>query len=160
MRILHIALFLLINVGQTEDSVRVLHGGPNVYIAINAAGGKILVTQIRSQTQRHNLNDLVVVRFHHHIILIALFKAHDKEVAVPHGTNEQVMLFTSDTHMNQGCVRFVRVTAALQFVVPHFHRLVVGTRHELRFTNFSQVRNVAFVGPLVLERFLHHYHII
>lgn len=151
MRVLNVTLLLLIDIWKTKDLVGVLHSGPHIDITVYAAGSKVLIAMIGSHTQRNNLHNLVIMSFHQHIILITLIEAHDKEVAVAEGRNEEVALLAGNTHVLERLMRFIGITAALQLVVPDLHRHVVRACHELRLANLRQVRDVAFVGPLVFE---------
>lgn len=135
--VLNVALLFLINIWKSKNSIRVLHRGPDIDISVNAPWSKILISKVRSQAQGNNLDNLIIVSLHHDVVLIALLEAHDEVVAIAHWTDEKVVLLSGDTHVMQRLVRFVGVTAALQFIIPHFHRLVVSTRHELSFTNLD-----------------------
>lgn len=137
MSVLNVALLFLINIWKSKNSIRVLHRGPDIDISVNAPWSKIFISKVRSQTQGNNLDNLIIVSLHHDVVLIALLEAHDEVVAVAHGTDEKVVLLSGDAHVMQRLVRFVGVTAALQFIIPHFHRLVVSARHELGFTNLD-----------------------
>ena len=110
---------------------------------------------IGSNTERHNLDNLVIMGLDHDIILVPLLEPHDKEVAGAHGTYQEVALFARHAHVVQRHVRFVGVTAALQLIVPDLHRLVVSTSHEFCLANLGQVRDIALVSPFVLEGLLH-----
>ena len=160
MSVLHIALLLLINVWEPEDFIWVLHSRPNIHIAIDAAGGEVFVAEVWSQTQRHNLNNLIIVCLHHDVILIPLLQAHNEEVAIAERGDEQVSLLAGNTHVLQWLMRFIGITATLEFVVPHLHRLVISACHEFSLADLCQVGDVAFVGALILKRLLHNDHIV
>lgn len=91
MGVLKIALLLLIDINKAKNSIRVLHCGPNIDITVYTSCCEILVAVVGSDSQGYNLDDLVIMGFHHDMVLVPFLsfaKTHDEEVAGSEGRDE------------------------------------------------------------------------
>ena len=78
-----------------EKALGMIGGGPNIDVAISAAGGEVLVLELG---QVENLNDGLRVGQFKNVQLVLLMETVHNEVAFAKGGNEEIAALTTDSH--------------------------------------------------------------